>query len=157
VEYEHRVQLFGQPTNMTCWSAAATMITGNIVSIGPGSAKTGGSGGLQPDLENIETFLGGLNWKLLNNMSAPPTSHFVAGLSRGPLWIAFEGGTFKHAVVASAIWSDSADDRTVMRIHDPWPPGAGTIYGSTYVGRRMQVKSVSPPRAAMVQYVASAR
>ena len=35
---------FGQPTNTTCWSAVATMITGNIMSIGPGSAKTGGSG-----------------------------------------------------------------------------------------------------------------
>ena len=77
------------------------------MSIGPGSAKTGGSGGLQPDLENIETFLGGLNWKLLNNMSAPPTSHFVAGLSRGPAQTHALGRTRKpmsrgQAVTATA-------------------------------------------------------
>jgi hypothetical protein len=90
-------------------------------------------------------------------MSAPPVSVFVHGLSRVPLWVAFEGGSFEHAVVASAIWSDNSDDGTAMRIHDPWPPGQGTVYGSTYVGRRMRLRAVSPPLVAMVQYVACAR
>src|SRR5262245_42147235 len=39
----HSVRLFPQPTNMTCWSAAATMIVGNM-SIGPGAATLSGGG-----------------------------------------------------------------------------------------------------------------
>ena len=65
VEASHNVRLFGQPTGMTCWSAAATMILGNM-SVGSGSASTGAGGGLNPDLENVETFLRGLGWTLLN-------------------------------------------------------------------------------------------
>jgi hypothetical protein len=156
VELEHRVTLFGQPTGMTCWSAAATMILGNM-SVGSGAAQTDTTGGLNPDIDNIETFLAGLGWRLLNNQSAPPISTFINGLSVGPLWVAFEGGTFKHAVVASAIWGDRTDDGTVMRIHDPWPPGRGTLYGTTYTDRRVRLKSVTPPRLAMVQFVASSR
>lgn len=156
VEMSHPVRLFGQPTGMTCWSAAATMILGNM-SVGPGSASTGAGGGLNPDIDNVDTFLHGLGWSLINNQTAPPVSTFILGLARGPLWLAFEGGTFKHAVVASAIYSDRTDDGTVMRIHDPWPQNRGTLYGTTYRNRRVLLKSVSPPRAAMVQYVASAR
>lgn len=156
VEASHNVRLFGQPTGMTCWSAAATMILGNM-SVGPGSASTGAGGGLNPDIDNIDTFLRGLGWSLVNNQSAPPVSTFISAMTRGPLWLAFEGGTFKHAVVASAIFSDGSDDGTVLRIHDPWPQNRGTLYATTYQNRRVLLKSVSPPRAAMVQYVASPR
>ncbi len=156
VEVEHAVTLFGQPTGMTCWSAAATMIVGNM-SVGPGQAQTGPTGGLGGTLQNIETFLSGLRWRLVNNQSQPPASTLISAIAGGPLWLGFEGGTFQHAVVASALYSDRTDDGTVMRLHDPWPPGHGTVYGTTYVGRRVTLKSVSPPRVAMIEYVASPR
>jgi hypothetical protein len=133
------------------------MMLGNRQSIGPGSASTGTTGGLLMPIENIETFLSGLGWRLINNQSAPPVTTFIGAMGRGPLWLAFEGGAFQHAVVASAIWSDNTDDGTAMRIHDPWPPGHGTVYGTTYVNRRVRLRSVRPPRAAMVQYVAAPR
>ena len=156
VETSHNVRLRGQTTDMSCWSAAATMILGNV-SVGQGLAHTGPTGGLSQDIDNIDTFLRGLGWSLINNQTAPPASTLIAGLARGPLWLAFEGGSFKHAVVASAIYSDRSDDGTVIRIHDPWPRPSGTLYASTYRDGRIQVKSVSPPRVAVVQYAASAR
>lgn len=157
-EHLHPVRLFGQPTDMTCWSAAATMILGNM-SVGPGRANTGPSGGLNPDLDNIETFLRGLGWRLVNNQSRPSLVSVLSRLRQSPLWVAFEGGSFKHAVVFSGFYSDAAGDEsaTVFRIHDPWPPGRGTVYGSTYRNGIVSLRSIQPPRQAMIQYVASPR
>ncbi len=156
IEQEHRVTLFGQPTNMTCWSAAATMVVGNM-SIDHGPARVGQGGGLEPPLENIETFVRSLGWSVLNNQSAPPAQVLIQGMTRSPLWVAFEGGTFKHAVVVSGIWSDRTNEGTVLRIHDPWPPNRGTLYSTSYEDRRIALRSVTPPRAAMIQYIAGPR
>lgn len=40
-----------------------------------------------------------------------------------------------HAIVLSALWSDGAGDGsgTMIRIHDPWPPNVGSIYGRFYL------------------------
>jgi len=93
---------------------AATMVLGNV-SVGQGLAHTGPTGGLSQNIDNIDTFLRGLGWSLINNQTAPPASTRIAGLARGRL------------------------------------------YASTYRDGRIQVKSVSPPRVAVVQYAASAR
>lgn len=41
-----------------------------------------------------------------------------------------------HAVVLCAMWSDGAEDGsgTMIRIHDPWPPNVGAVYGRFYRG-----------------------
>jgi len=38
-DFTHPVMLYPQPSNVTCWSASATMILGNM-SVGPGKAAT---------------------------------------------------------------------------------------------------------------------
>ena len=148
----HPVTLYGQPTNMTCWSAAATMIVGNL-SVGPGGASLGGGGGLQPTIGNVEVFLRGMGWRLINNQSAPPASFLTGALNRGPLWVVFEGVHLKHAVVFSGYWSDGSENGVVFRVHDPWPPGSGTVYGTTYHGNTVKLRSVSPPPSAMIAFV----
>lgn len=152
----HSVQLRGQPSDMSCWSVAASMIIGNM-SVGPGSATLGSGGGLQMPLENIETFLAGLRWRMINNQSRPAIATLINGLRRGPLWVAYEGGSFQHAVVYSGFYTDSSGDEsaTVFRIHDPWPPGQGTVYSTTYRSGVAFLRSVQPPRRAMIQYVAA--
>ena len=154
VEAQHNITLFGQPTNMTCWSAAATMIGGNVQSVGSGRAATGTDGGLSMPIQTIETFIAGQGWRMQNNQSRPGMSSLLPVFQRGPAWIAFEGGHFRHAVVASGVWGDGTDDGTVVRIHDPWPPGRGTVYGTAYVDRTMRLRSTHPPSPAMIQYVA---
>jgi hypothetical protein len=135
----HPVRLFAQPTNMTCWSAAATMILGNM-SVGPGGASLGADGGMTPTAQNIEQFGRSLGWHLYH-----PQTWTVAGLAellrRKPVW-AVGGGlnkgsiTFLHAIVLSALWSDGAADAsgTLLRIHDPWPPNIGAVYSRFYRG-----------------------
>src|SRR5262249_17439018 len=51
IDLTHPVRQFGQPTKMTCWSAAATMIVGNM-SVGPGKAAIDPSGGMLPNPDN---------------------------------------------------------------------------------------------------------
>ncbi len=134
----HHVRLFPQPTGMTCWSAAATMIIGNMC-VGPGEARLGVGGGLVQDSSNIQTFAQGLGWHMYY-----PQTWTVRGLAdllrRKPCWAVGGGssptGSWLHAIVLSALWSDGAEDGsgTVLRIHDPWPPNIGSIYGRFYRG-----------------------
>jgi hypothetical protein len=133
----HSVRLFPQPTNMTCWSASATMILGNM-SVGPGQAAIPG-GGLDPAPQNVETFARGLGWR----MHYPQTwtvGGLAALLRRKPAWAVgggnSPGGGWLHAIVLSGLWSDGAEDAsgTMIRVHDPWPPGIGSVYGRFYRG-----------------------
>lgn len=134
IDITHPVQLFPQPTGMTCWSAAATMIVGNM-SIGPGNATLTASGGLEPSAANIERFGRGLGWRMHG-----PQTWTVAGLAdlvrNRPVWAVGGGVGWLHAIVLSAMWSDGAGDAsgTMIRIHDPWPPNIGSVYGRFYRG-----------------------
>lgn len=138
IDIQHPVALFPQPTGMTCWSAAATMVLGDQ-SVGPGRAALTASGGLEPSPENVQRFADGLGWQMHH-----PQSWTVDGLAalvrQSPLWVVGGGGSGRnawlHAVVISALWSDGAQDAsgTMVRIHDPWPPNVGSVYARFYRG-----------------------
>ena len=133
----HSVRLFPQPTNSSCWSAAATMIMGNM-SVGPGGAAIPG-GGLDPSPNNVLMFARGLGWRVHY-----PQTWSVSGLASllraKPVWAVGGGnspaGSWLHAIVLSALWSDGAEDGsgTLLRIHDPWPPHVGSVYARFYRG-----------------------
>jgi hypothetical protein len=130
VDVSHRITLYGQPTNMTCWSAAATMMTGIPMSFGPGAASTGPSGGLRTSFANIQAFADTHGLRMHAPQSWLITG--LAGLMRsGPLWVAgwVPSG---HAVVYGGIHGDGTADGTLIVIYDPWPPGAGAIHGELY-------------------------
>ena len=139
IDISHPVRLFPQPTNMTCWSAAATMLFGNM-SVGPGGAAVTPSGGLASSHANVEAFARAFGL----TMHAPMTwtvQGFAGLLRRGPLWVAgvqplgsptaIQSG---HAVVVPSMWGNGDSDGrgTMLLIHDPWPPGVGSTYGVFY-------------------------
>lgn len=129
---EHPIRRYGQPTGMTCWSAAATMILGSNMSVGQGSATTGDRGGLNPSIENVAMFGRGLGWSMPNH--TPTVAGLVALLMRTPLWLGVQHSTGRHAVVLSGVYSDgdASGAGTMVRIHDPWPVGQGAVY-TTFV------------------------
>jgi Papain-like cysteine protease AvrRpt2 len=138
IDITHPVRLFPQPTNMTCWSAAAAMVIGNM-SIGPGSANLSPTGGLLPGPDNVRKFAESLGWRIHYPQTWPVGG--LAGLLRHkPAWAVGGGsspaGNWLHAIVLSAMWSDGAADGsgTMIRIHDPWPPNVGGVYGRFYRG-----------------------
>jgi uncharacterized Zn-binding protein involved in type VI secretion len=124
------VTRYGQPTNMTCWSAAATMLMGSNLCVGPGSASTGSNGGLIATDSNIAAFA--QSWGL---RVYPQACYTVAGLARilrrGPAWI---GGFMPkgHAVVFADMRGDGTPLGTAIRVYDPWPVGLGSEYEINY-------------------------
>lgn len=129
-EREHHIHRYGQPTRTSCWSAAATMITGHNQSVGQGRARLDGDGGLDHPFENVEAFGRSMGWRMPG--ATPGVLALVALLQRGPLWIAVRHSTGRHAVVLSGVYSDGNPSGlgTMVRIHDPWPVGSGAVYGS---------------------------
>lgn len=162
-ERTHAIQLFGQPNSATCWSAASTMMHGSNQSVGPGNRVTTSGGdlpseiGLDTDFNNVEGFVRDNGWHLVNRQSAPQSSVLIGALTRSPLWIGFQLNHVEHAVVFSGVYShrDQSEDGTVFIVHDPWPPGQGSIYGTPYVNREVVLRSVSAQPRAIIQYAAA--
>ena len=131
VSIHYHIKLYGQPTNMTCWSAATTMLLGTNMSIGSGTAKTGKGGGLKPDYQKVTDFAKSHNLRVY-----PMQSHSVEGLisimQSGPVAM-FGALPSLHAVVIGGITSDGSTLKgTELTIYDPWPPRQGKIYKMTY-------------------------
>ena len=127
---EHPIQRYGQPTGMTCWSAAATMILGRNMSVGAGGATLCPTGGLDADHDNIEAFGRALGWRMPDH--SPDVRELVGMLVASPLWIGLQHASGRHAVVLRGVYSDGdpSAQGTMVRIRDPWPPGRGAVYGS---------------------------
>ncbi len=145
IAIDHPVELFPQPTDQSCWSAAATMLFGDR-SVGSGSAALANGHFLDDDPDNVRTFLReqGLTFYDPRNWTI---RELIEMLRNGPLWAAghWSGRDARgrstgggHVVVISAVWSGQAQEMgcTAFRIHDPWPPGRGDIYGAVYEASR---------------------
>ncbi len=136
-DFTPRVMLVPQTSDTSCWSAAATMIVGNMsVSQGLGSLLPDGT--MQAD--TIEAFVRGLGWHHFCYPMTWTVKGLAALLRRGPSYVFGGGfnaaGCWGHAFVLSAIWSDGDESGsgTMLRIHDPWPPNVGKVYCSFYRG-----------------------
>jgi hypothetical protein len=142
VDINHPVTLFPQPTTMTCWSAAATMLFGNM-SVGPGGAVITPTGGLASAHANVEAFARAFGLTIHAPMSWT-VQGFASLLRPGPLWVggvqplgsptAIQSG---HVVVVGSMWGNGNSDGkgTMLLVYDPWPPGVGSTYGVFYNDR----------------------
>jgi hypothetical protein len=136
------VELIAQPTDQTCWAAAAAMVIGwrDQVSLSPETVASICSrstvAGLSP--YDRATFASQIGLQ-----TDPPQSYSVDGFYdlltyRGPLWvskIAGGGTTSGHAVVVTGMYSEG--DQHHVRIADPWDrvvgtPGTPGGYASTH-------------------------
>ena len=128
INIAHKVRLFPQPTDTSCWSAAATMLYGDR-SVGPGPAATE-DGGLVNTHSNLHSFASAHGLKM-----HAPQSWTVEGITeflrRGPVWV---GGMVPsgHAYVIGAIQGDGTDEKTYITIYDPWPPRFGAVRIESY-------------------------
>lgn len=131
IDINRIVNLASQPTNDTCYAAAASM------AIGPGAAMSLDPGpappGVQPDNHWAQSFSRQFPvWRLKYGISPLP-SLLAAFLRPGAFWFAgnlpFPAGPSYHAVVVGAMWGDGDADRTMVLIYDPWPVNVGEVYG----------------------------
>ncbi|QIL20365.1 peptidoglycan-binding protein [Thermomonas sp. HDW16] len=126
---EHNITRRGQPDGNSCWATAAGMIEARNMAT-PGSVALTETGRLRDEIGNIETFARTLGWRMPNH--SPPVPELVSMLARTPLWIGVTNEVGGHAVVLSGVYSDGdpSGHGTMVRVHDPWPPGHGSVYGS---------------------------
>jgi hypothetical protein len=131
-----------QPSNDTCYAAAATMVLGPAASasFNPGPTPPG----VKPDDHWARSFSRQFAWRLEYGMSPMPS--LLAGfLASAPFWLAgnlpFPGGPSYHAVVVASMWGDGSPDRTMLLVYDPWPANVGEVYGvmlGDYIARSPQ-------------------
>jgi N-acetyl-anhydromuramyl-L-alanine amidase AmpD len=138
------LQLVNQPTDMSCWAAAAAMVVGwrDRISIDP-TEIAHGSG-------HWEQYTSGLfasEFPALRDgfkLDAEPLQSFTIDAiralleSKGPLWVAADVPGF-HAIAVTGIYGDGSQDGsdTFVRIADPWDrdpgtPGAPGAYLNTH-------------------------
>ncbi len=131
MEVNQMVSLTSQPTNDTCYAAAATMVAG------PGASASFSAGptpvGTRPDDHWAQSFASQFpTWTLEYGQSPTPTG-IATFLRGGAFWIAgnlpFPSGTSYHAVVIGAIWGDGNPFSSMLLIYDPWPVNKGEVYG----------------------------
>lgn len=125
--WHQHVLLVGQTTDTTCWAAAASMILGTMTP-SLSTSHLGEDGGLEGSIEHHRAFAESLGWDM--PMRSPGVSELIALITRGPLWIRASGEDWAHAVVLSGVFGDGTADATMVRIHDPWPPRQGHVYGA---------------------------
>ncbi len=148
VELDHPVQLHPQPTDMTCWSASMTMLTGLAQSMGSGSGTTGMDGSLDPSDANVAAFARSHGKRIVSSHQSLAVPTLISILRNGPAMICGWGpnqrrpdGThapaWGHVSVLSGIWSTGDGDgmTTLFRVHDPWPPHTGRVWYDFYSGQ----------------------
>ncbi len=147
---EHATTLVAQHGNMLCWNAAAAMTRGVVASMVTGGATLGATGGLQVNAANVNQFLRAVG---LTPITVPANGAALAPmLTGGRMWLAGAvtggglAGATHHAVCLSGIITTAPrpgrEQRTLVRIHDPWPPsptgaGGGTIRWQHFYMPRM--------------------
>jgi len=119
-----------QPSNNTCYAAAATMVLGPqaSASFDPGPTPAGQAS----DDYWARSFASQFSWTLEYGMTPMPIL-LGSYLSGGPFWMAgnlpFPTGPGYHAVVVGAVWGTGDSDTSMILIYDPWPPNKGDTYG----------------------------
>ncbi len=130
IDIDKSVTLASQPSDDTCYAAAASML------LGPSASRSWEPGPAPPgtalDDHWAQEFSSQFGWTLQYGVSPMPS--MLAGfLGRGAFWIAgnlpFPSGLSYHAVVIGAMWGDGTAEGTMILIYDPWPPNRGEIYG----------------------------
>ena len=130
LEIDKNVNLASQPSNDTCYAAAATMVLGpeGSKSFSPGATPAGQAA----DDFWARTFARQFGWSLEYGMTPLPVA-LANYLRRGAFWMAgnlpFPTGNSYHAVVIGSIWGTGDSDSTMLLVYDPWPPTKGDIYG----------------------------
>lgn len=135
ISIEHSVDLIPQPTRVSCWAAALTMVIDfrdkmsypvNHVTSTAGMNLTTGYGWSQ--IQNAVS-----TWGLqeLAPMSAYPDWWADYLAAHGPLWIVEVGAPY-HAVVLGGMHGDGTPGATEMHVYNPWPPNSGAVEYKTF-------------------------
>ncbi len=144
IQYD-KLRLIPQPAPALCWRAAAAMILGETPELGYGvKIDKRGAIALEDDKgvrtdRHARAFIQLQGWRPMPKPAR--VDDLLEAMAQGPLWVAGvahsrTGREYGHAQVYSAVWTDGTPSGTVIRVHDPWPNKAGSIYPTLYEAPR---------------------
>lgn len=134
VRIQYQVPLIGQPSAMTCWMAAASMLMTHAARLGTALTET--SGGLADNDTNLREFARSNGLRLYYGQSWTAQG-LIALLRKGPAAMFGNMGGL-HAIVITGLESDGTEDGTYLTIHDPRPVNRGTLHRSYPYGDFMR-------------------
>ena len=135
ISIDHNVNLVPQPTRVSCWAAALTMVVSYRDSASYSPATIASQAGM-----NLNA---GYGWPRIRravstwglSQTAPMSAYpsYWADLLRtyGPLWIVKVGAPY-HAVVLGGMHGTGSPDATEVTIYNPWRPNVGAIQYRTF-------------------------
>ena len=134
------VQMLPQPTNASCWAAAAAMLVGwrEHQSLSPRTmAEIAGrpiAQGLDPD--DVGDLARALGLTAEQPMSYLPSAFRDLVERKGPLWVGVALPNSLHAVVVTGMYTDENGD-LMIRVTDPWDrivgrPGSPGAHRATH-------------------------
>ena len=130
------VPLVPQPTAVSCWAAALTMVVSNRdqasyapQTIGEGASMDMDTGYGWSEISNAVSA-----WHLSTEGPVSAFPSYWAGLleSHGPIWIVEVGAPY-HAVVVVGINGDGTAEGTTVTLNNPWPPNAGVVETKSFL------------------------
>lgn len=136
IAVELGVALIPQPTPVSCWAAALTMIVSYRDQTSYTPEKIASAAGM-----NVST---GYGWADIHKAAAKwglktegPASAMPAGWAQllqmvGPLWIVEVGAPY-HAVVLAGMHGNGSPDDTEVTLYNPWPPKQGAVQFKTFL------------------------
>jgi hypothetical protein len=149
VYYKPPIRLVPQPTNVTCWAASTSMLTGMTVDQVVAKAKAAGvkcDNGLlndsdQTDFANTSLFARTFQLTMLAPMSWLPSALAQVLNVHGPLMMdtlwspqdyVSKAGSPGHMRVIAGMRGDGTAEGTTILLYDPWPPNVGKIDPQIY-------------------------
>ena len=128
IDIDKNVKPASQPTNDTCYAAAATMVLGSegSKSFTPGATPAGQAS----DDFWARSFASQFGWSLEYGMTPMPVA-LANYLQRGrsgwqEIYHFRRPGTM---LLIGSIWGTGDSDSTMLLVYDPWPVNTGDIYG----------------------------
>ena len=130
------VPLVPQPTDVSCWAAALTMVVSDrdqasyavqTIAETAGMDVTTGYGWSQ--ISNAVS-----TWGLTTEGPVSAMPEYWANLvaSNGPIWIVEVGAPY-HAVVVVGVNGDGTPEGSTVTLNNPWPPNAGVVETKTFM------------------------
>jgi hypothetical protein len=125
------VPLVPQPTSVSGWAAAlATVVGARDGGVPPTPAAVAGRAGLDVDTAyawpQIREAVAAWGLVAETPRGSPPQEWAALLREWGPIAVV-ETGAPHHVAVAVGITGDGTPDGTWVRLHDPWPPGVGSV------------------------------
>lgn len=159
-EISHPMPMVGQNTGMSCWVVSGGLASGRNASVVPAAARYDPvdvsyadgheGGGLDPDLNNLDTFAHEIGMRLLP-MVPMEVEQLLPYVRRGPVLLVGEyvGGGM-HAVVISGYFGGATPFSRMIRVNNPAPMGRGSIEVTDYPTMNLN-RSPFDPYALLVR------